>query len=440
MPVPIESRRPNHTLRSIRLAMRMSQTELARAVRQAGSTLGEPNNCNKRLVQKWESGEHSDCRPNYRRALEKVTRTPVERLGFAFSNALPRELADLVEQAAGVALTRPGPHPDTRDAAPDSAARLRYALATPSPADDATVDVTEKATAQLYATEPGTPAGRLITSAFAHLDDTAALRVGTVRPALRRRLTFTGGASAALAGWLAYETGRAQEADRLWDTAMAAARHGGDPLLVACICAYRSIAVAERGDPKNAWQLVHNALPGAREHIPTQAWLTALAATYSAHQDAKHTAVDEISRALADSSRLTSASHAHIPWARFVDGAYLNATAAHIHAQLNDPITALAHAERAWQLLGPSKTKTRALVLAHIAYAAACANRPELLATCAREAAYLTETLETTQARNRLRALRTLIQPIANEPDYRDTYERLNHYTTFDNNRSPAPR
>jgi hypothetical protein len=40
----------NTALRAVRLALRMSQDELARAVRNAGERAGEPNDCNERLV------------------------------------------------------------------------------------------------------------------------------------------------------------------------------------------------------------------------------------------------------------------------------------------------------------------------------------------------------------------------------------------------------
>ena len=78
MTVPAERRVPNATLRAIRLALHMSQSELAAAIRHAGEALGEPNTANKRLVQKWESGEHTVCRPNYQRALQSVTRMPFD--------------------------------------------------------------------------------------------------------------------------------------------------------------------------------------------------------------------------------------------------------------------------------------------------------------------------------------------------------------------------
>ena len=94
MPVPAADRIPNHTLKAVRLALRISQSEFAAAIRHAGEALGDSNTCNKRLIQKWESGEHVVCRPNYRRALQSVTRTPYEQLGFnGTPNAASLEMA-----------------------------------------------------------------------------------------------------------------------------------------------------------------------------------------------------------------------------------------------------------------------------------------------------------------------------------------------------------
>jgi transcriptional regulator with XRE-family HTH domain len=73
---------PNTSLRAVRQSMRMSQDELARAIREAGQRAGEPNGCSKRLIQRWESGSVSTPRGTYARALEYVTGQPVENLGF----------------------------------------------------------------------------------------------------------------------------------------------------------------------------------------------------------------------------------------------------------------------------------------------------------------------------------------------------------------------
>lgn len=60
----------------------MSQDDLARAIRSAGTRVGEPNEASKRLVQRWEAGAIATPRPIYARALESVTGLPIEALGF----------------------------------------------------------------------------------------------------------------------------------------------------------------------------------------------------------------------------------------------------------------------------------------------------------------------------------------------------------------------
>lgn len=72
--------KPNAQLKSVRLAMHMSQAELARAVREAGSRAGEPNACSATAVQRWEAG--TEPRGVYLRALELATGQPAENLGF----------------------------------------------------------------------------------------------------------------------------------------------------------------------------------------------------------------------------------------------------------------------------------------------------------------------------------------------------------------------
>lgn len=67
------------------MGMLMSQDDFARALRDAGQRTGQPNDANKRLVQRWESGASVTPRPVYARALEAVTGLPVETLGFTLA-------------------------------------------------------------------------------------------------------------------------------------------------------------------------------------------------------------------------------------------------------------------------------------------------------------------------------------------------------------------
>jgi hypothetical protein len=63
---------PNTALRQARVALRLSQDEMAVAVRDAGQRLGTPNGCTKRLVQRWEAGQVALPRAVYVRALDLV--------------------------------------------------------------------------------------------------------------------------------------------------------------------------------------------------------------------------------------------------------------------------------------------------------------------------------------------------------------------------------
>jgi hypothetical protein len=100
---------PNTALRSVRQTLRMSQEELARAIRNAGQQSGEPNGCTKRLVQRWEAGEVTRPRGVYIRALELATGQPVANLGFT-----PADETYGIDRAAAVAevsWTEPVPDP-----------------------------------------------------------------------------------------------------------------------------------------------------------------------------------------------------------------------------------------------------------------------------------------------------------------------------------------
>ena len=72
----------NVALREARIRARLSQTELARRIRETGFTSGDANGCTVRMVQRWESGETRRPRPHYLIALENVLGQPIENLGF----------------------------------------------------------------------------------------------------------------------------------------------------------------------------------------------------------------------------------------------------------------------------------------------------------------------------------------------------------------------
>lgn len=267
MTVPIHARVQNRVIRAVRTQLRMSQSEFAAAVRRAGVTLGEPNDCTKRLVQKWESGEHRDCRPYYQRALQVVTRKPFDELGFGGTSTTL-----LVIASSSVAQQPEAPVPTPRAGSVlEPADRLLLALERPENADDETVQAAHAEIDRLFALEQHRPTSSISEAVNRHTVEVAKLLAGTRSAALRRRLASIGGASAALAGWLALECGDASAAHRAWDGALAAANNTGDRSLLACVHGYLSYSAAERGDPALAWQLAHTATEYAGSDVRARA-------------------------------------------------------------------------------------------------------------------------------------------------------------------------
>ena len=418
MTVPAELRVPNRTLRAVRLALRLSQSEFAAAIRHAGEALGEPNTCNKRLIQKWESGEHTVCRPNYRRALQSVTRTPYEQLGFAGAPSAPMEIAALPRQRS-----QEGFQPADSAGAAEPGDRLRYALEQPEQADLETVALAEAAVAHLFDLEHHRPARLLAPAVSRHTAEIAALLAGTRRDPLRRRLAAAGGQCAALAGWLAFDRGEATAAHRYWDSALAAARYATDGPLLACTLTYLSYSAEERGDPATAWQLAHTAVAHAGSDPRARAWMAARAAEQAAALGEKTAALAELEVALNLGGSLTSlpaGAAAVPPWIRFFDRCALATMAAAVHGRLGDAKAARESAGWALRTLGGEQVKSRAVALAEIACAAARTGELDLVADAASKAAELAERLEVTMARRKLRTLLPLLADYRNTPPIRD--------------------
>jgi len=87
-------------LRKIRTGrLMLSQGRFAAEIREAGDALGVPNRCTKRLVQKWERGEHKMPSPNYQFVLAHVIGQGVEAI---YQKVLPEVVDDTVQQLAAV--------------------------------------------------------------------------------------------------------------------------------------------------------------------------------------------------------------------------------------------------------------------------------------------------------------------------------------------------
>ena len=72
----------NTALREARRRAHLSQSDLARRIREAGYLSGDTNGCTREMVQRWESGKVRRPQARYLLALENVLGQPAENLGF----------------------------------------------------------------------------------------------------------------------------------------------------------------------------------------------------------------------------------------------------------------------------------------------------------------------------------------------------------------------
>lgn len=389
------TRTRNLELRRARQSLRLSQAQFAEAIRATGNAVGEPNQCTKRLVQKWENGEHTTCRTRYLVVLQAVTGLPVNELGFRL---LPDQMRAPAEGSRGAA-ERADHEPSSSDGAPvapgaqapsvaqqyteamirESKHRLRHALNHPSTVDARTAEFVEMATAQLFDLEHHSPARLLGCTVERHLAMVTALLAAARAEKVRRSLTISAGRTALLAGWLAFDRGDGPSSHELWADALAAAQCTTDDPLFAAVLTCQSYAAARRHDPGTAWQLAHTVAsrtPGAPR---ATAWTSSRVALYAAllgeHKEAEFAMRRslEIGRQLPN---LTPCDDA-LPWTRSFDEARLLSSSAHTAALLGD-VGALDYAMQAVEALGPAKVKSRAVVLAEAALTAAIVRVPEL--------------------------------------------------------------
>jgi len=86
-------------LRKVRHELCYSQERFAKAIRDAGVRLGEPNRCTKRNVQKWENSEVTMPQSSLQRAIEAVTKLPFITL---CTPELPPDSGEVVAEISSV--------------------------------------------------------------------------------------------------------------------------------------------------------------------------------------------------------------------------------------------------------------------------------------------------------------------------------------------------
>ena len=344
--------------------MMMSQAEFAEAIKAAGIAVGFPNHCTKRLVQKWETGEHAECRPGYLRVLQTMTGYSVSDLGFtitwdgAENSTAASELKTVDDDPDSASATpiAPSHHADpTADWAMD---QLNRVLEHPSTATVRDARIVETATASHFNLEQHTPARVLTPIVARHLTRVTALLIAAQRAHPRDALTASAGRTTLLAGWLAFDRGNTPASLRYWETAISTAEGTGDNALLAAALTYQSYAAARSGDPESAWQLALNASKHTGGDLRAHAWATSRIALHAAQHGEYNSAHIAMTTSLEFGASLPNPrpGDTTTPWTRSFGYARLLATTAHTAALLKEP-NAADLASQAVEALTEAKVK-----------------------------------------------------------------------------------
>jgi transcriptional regulator with XRE-family HTH domain len=173
------------------------------------------------------------------------------------------------------------------------------------------------------------------------------------------------GEAAVLAGWLAQDAGRPDEATRHYSEVMAAATLAGDPLLAAHACANLAMLTAVGGQPSRAVQCAqagHRAAAEGRGGPRLRALLFAREATGHAQLGDAGACTEAIRRSL----RAFDSGHGHDPaWVSFVSDIELAGILGDAYSRLGQHRPALRELTQAAHMAGrPRNAASWRLVLA----------------------------------------------------------------------------
>lgn len=328
-----------------------------------------------RLIGSWERGEVQRPQAVYRRILAYIgaplptspahttpvmtTKSPGETARNGDHESVDRRnflltSSTVAAATTGAALTEPWQ-------------RLANALKGTNKLDGHTVTTIEQHTLSLFDLEERAAAHQVVDEANSHLDQISTLLSAPGANDFRSQLISQAGATAALAGWLAFDQGSFDAARHYYDVAEGAAQQVNDLALTACVRAYRSYLADAQGslhEGARHLQSALDALPYGREQ-KMKAWL-------SARQGETAIALGEREDALRafDRAYMAQESIGSEPpiWTRFFTPARLDGMAVAGYARLNHPDMESA-SNRLLSGIGTGSTKVEQIALADLSYA-----------------------------------------------------------------------
>ncbi|MEU9067337.1 helix-turn-helix transcriptional regulator [Streptomyces sp. NPDC048306] len=265
--------------------------------------------------------------------------------------------------------------------------------------------------------------GDLIGPALRELRSTVRLyRENTHTGEVGRALLVQIGELAQIAGWIASDAGRHEEAERIYRLGLSAARQAEDMTLAGNLAGSLAYQMSNTGRTDEGLTLAQAALHDATNEAPGKAralywdrvaWAhTQVGGTENAR--AAMRALGEASEALADDSTDTDEPPAYLYW---VDAGELQVMESRVYTELRRPLRAVPLLRDVLDQYDATHTREMALYLSWLAIALADANEPEEAAAVAERVIRIAADVASERTAERVRVVLARLQEYDDVPE-----------------------
>ncbi|MFF1295124.1 MULTISPECIES: multiprotein-bridging factor 1 family protein [unclassified Streptomyces] len=265
--------------------------------------------------------------------------------------------------------------------------------------------------------------GDLIGPALRELRKTVCLyRENTHTEEVGRALLVQIGELAQIAGWIASDAGRHEEAERIYRLGLSAAKQAGDLTLAGNLAGSLAYQMSNTGRTDEGLTLAQAALHDAGDDAPGKAralyWdRVAWAHTQAGGREnarAAMRALGEASEALAQGDGEEGSAPAYLYW---VDAGELQVMESRVYTELHRPLRAVPLLRDVLGGYDATHTREMALYLSWLAIALADANEPEEAAAVAERVIRIAADVASERTAERVRVVLARLQEYADVPE-----------------------
>ncbi|MFD5429515.1 helix-turn-helix transcriptional regulator [Streptomyces sp. NPDC127084] len=245
-------------------------------------------------------------------------------------------------------------------------------------------------------------------------------REGSHTEEIGRALLVQIGELAQIAGWIASDAGRHEEAKRIYQLGMSAARQADDGTLVGNLAGSLAYQYSNTGKEREGLSLAQAALAAAGNDAPPKARALYLDRIAWAHTQALEAqpamrALGEASEALAEDSEARE-SPQYLYW---VEPGELQVMESRVYTELKKPLRAVPVLREVLNRYDATHTRELALYLSWLAVALADANEPEEAAATAERVISLSAEVASERTAERVRVILHKLDEYKDVPEVR---------------------